>query len=146
MAVADYYKLFRGADGFDLDSKKLVNEGLLIPRKHIEKINRQYKSCGKYYVIDEDATNAAFEQGKENVKAIREAEENKAELGKVMADTLKAVKKGAVKKDKTPDTNEELDAAFEEYFEVFGEHAHPRSGLKGLNEKIAVKREELNNN
>ncbi len=45
--------------------------------------------------------------------------------------------------DTTPDVNEELKAAFDEYEKLFGKPAHFRSGLKGLNEKIAAKKEEL---
>ncbi len=134
MAVADYYKLFRGADGFDLDSKKLINKDVLVPRKHIEKINKQYANCGKYYVIDEEATEAAFKQGEANVKASREAEEDQAELGNVLAASLKSAKKG---------------------IKPSGELTKARAELKGLTgtktyhgwnlEEVQAKIEEFNN-
>lgn len=137
MAKARAYKLFRGADGFDLDTKKLLDENLvLVPRKHIEKINKQYKQCGKYYVIDEDATNEAFEQGEANVKANREAEEDQAELGNVLAASLKAAKNVKVK------SSDELTKARAELKALTGIKTYHGWDLETVLSKI----EESNNN
>ncbi len=107
MAVAAYYKLFKDADGYSLDQKQVIEERVLIPRKHIERINSQYKQAGKYYVIDEEATNEAFAKGDETVAAVREAEETAGELASVMADTLKEAKKKGKKKAKKKQDSED---------------------------------------
>ena len=96
MAVADYYQLVSGADGYQLDGKKLLKRSI-VPRKQIERVNEDIK-CGKLYIIDEDATDEAFAQGAANVAAIREAEESKADIVEVLADVVKTAKKGGNKK------------------------------------------------
>ncbi len=139
MAVATYYQLFRGADGFNLNTKEVINEKVLVPRKHIEKINRQSVQCGKHYVIDEEATEAAFKQGEANVKAIREAQADADELGKVMADTLKSVKAGKATKPKTDKT-----ALLDKVEELTGKRPSHLTGEVKLNAMIEAA--ESNNN
>lgn len=139
MAVASYYKLGKDGSVHSLEYKTLIEERVLVPRKHIDKINSQYKQCGKYYVIDEDATDKAFAEGEKKTQAIREAQDDADQLGKVMADTLKAVKKPKkvkVEVVKVDDNDEELEAARAEYEELSGEKAHHMTGLTKLKKKI----------
>jgi hypothetical protein len=141
MAVASYYKLGKDGSVHSLEYKTLIEERVLVPRKHIDKINDQYKQCGKYYVIDEDATDKAFAEGEKKSQAIREAQANADELGKVMADTLKAVKKPKKAKPIVEpvetvvdvEVGDELEEAKHLYEELHGEKPHHMIGLKKLN-------------
>jgi len=146
MVIAELYKLAKYGNKFTKEQKILVREKSLVPRGQVARINNEWEACGKWYEVYEKETEKVFEEGEAKVKAIKVAQEDSDALGKVMADTLKSVKKKKVKKvDTTPDINEELEAAKDRYEELFGERPHHMAQLKGINKKIAEKEAELSN-
>lgn len=150
LVVADVYKLSRTGNKFDKDVKKGTRKfkNHSIERAWCDEMNTRWAITGTICVIDEELTEANNKQIKANAVTRRENDEARETAGKAVAALALGVNKANPVKDVTPEVNEELQAAFAEYFEVFGEAAHPRSGLKGLNEKIAaeIKRlEELEN-
>ena len=63
----------------------------------------------------------------------------KKEMAILQAGNVKTEDNNEVK-DKTPDVNEELEAAKEEYKALFGKYPHHMAQLKGINKKIAEKK------
>ena len=145
LVVADVYKLLRSGKGFDKDIKKGTRKfkNHSIERAWCDEMNARWAITGTWCVIDEELTDANNKQIKKNAVIRRENDEARLTAGKAVAALALGVNEANPVKDTTPEVNEELKAAFDDYFEVFGEAAHPRSGLKGLNEKIAAERERL---
>lgn len=147
MAVATLYELSKFGGSYSKEHKREVNAASIVPRRQIDRINDQWEQCGKWYEVDEDETIKRYEAGRVKTAAIKEAEELKDELGSVMAETLKSVKKGRkVKKVVEPvvidDSTDLLEAARAEYLELTGEEVHHLKGLKGINKLIAEYKEE----
>lgn len=138
MVLAELYKLGRDADGFTKEYQTLFREKGLVPRKQVDKINDQYKNCGKFYKVFEDETKDIYAKGAKKVAEIRAAEDDAGELGRVLSDSLKAAKKPkkAKKVDSTPNINEELEDARKEYFDLTGEEVHHLKQLKGIRKMI----------
>ena len=53
--VASYYQLNRDSNGFTKDGKKLLRTSVFHVDR-IKKINKDWKGCGKFFEVDEDAT------------------------------------------------------------------------------------------
>lgn len=146
LVVANVYKLARHGKKFTDDIKQAIlkYEDHLIERAYADEMNARWQSTGTKVVIDEEASIERAEQLKADAAVRLEDDEARELAGRAVASLALGIKKSGTKKDKTPEVNEELEAAFKEYEEVFGEAAHPRSGLKGLMEKIEAKKAELN--
>lgn len=136
MVVAELYQLGRGADGFTKDFKTKVRDKGIVPRSIVEKINSQWKNSGKWYEVDESETGRRFSEGEERVKEIKEAESDASELGKVMADTLKSVKKTKKPKVKK-ESNDDKEALLDKVEELTGERPHHLTGVAKLEATIA---------
>lgn len=146
MVVAELFKLGRDENGFTKDFKTSIRSKGVVPRSQVKRINDQFEDCGKWYEVDEEETEKRFAEGEKKTAEIRQAQEDSDALGKVMADTLKSVKKPKPKKDSTPEVNEELEAARERYAELNdGKRPHHATKLSTINEFIAEKEAELNN-
>ena len=100
MAIASFYQLMQKNGAFSTEHKELKEKRVLVTRAHIERINNQYVQCGKYYVIDEDATEAHFKRGEEITAEIKQEEEAASELTNMLKDSIKQNKKGKKKKAK----------------------------------------------
>jgi len=136
MVVAELYQLGRGADGFTKDFKTKVRDKGIVPRSIVEKINSQWKNSGKWYEVDESETDRRFSEGEERVKEIKEAQADADELGKVMADTLKSVKKTKKPKVKK-ESNDDKEALLDKVEELTGERPHHLTGVAKLEATIA---------
>ena len=146
LVVADVYKLARHGKKFtdNLDQAILKYKDHLIERTYADEMNNRWQSTGTRVVIDEDASTERAEQLVADA-AVRLADDEARELaGRAVASLALGIKKSNATQDNTPEVNEELEAAFQEYEELYGESAHPRSGLKKLKEKIEAKKAELN--
>lgn len=145
LVIADVYKLSRTGNKFDKDIKKGTRKfkNHSIERAWCDEMNARWEITGTWCVIDEDLTESNNKQIKASAKVRRENDEARLTAGKAVAALALGANKANPVKDTTPEVNEELQEAFAEYEEVFGESAHPRSGLKGLNEKIAAERKRL---
>jgi len=136
MVVAELYQLGRGADGFTKDFKTKVRDKSIVPRKQVDKINGQWENSGKWYEVDEDETEKRFAEGDKKVKEIKEAQADADELGKVMADTLKSVKKTKKPKAKK-ESSVDKEALLDKVEELTGERPHHLSGVAKLEAIIA---------
>jgi len=141
MVVAELYQLGRGADGFTKDFKTKVRDKGIVPRSHVERINGQWENSGKWYEVFEDETKKRFKEGSKKVQEIKEAQASADELGKVMADTLKSVKKTNKPKAKN-ESNNEKESLLDKVEELTGERPHHLTGINKLHSMI----EEASNN
>ncbi len=130
MVLAEFYKLGRDEGGFTKEYKTLVRDKGIVPRNQVEKINDQWKNCGKWYEVFEDETVELYKEGAKRVRAIREAEESKAELGSVLAETIKEAKKSKPKKAKESDKDKE--SLLDKVEELTGERPHHLTGIAKL--------------
>lgn len=136
MVVAELYQLGRGADGFTKDFKTKVRDKGIVPRSHVDRINGQWENSGKWYEVDEEETEKRFAEGDKKVQEIKEAEADASELGKVMADTLKSVKKTKKPKAKK-ESNDDKEALLDKVEELTGERPHHLTGVAKLEAIIA---------
>lgn len=135
MVVAELYQLGRGADGFTKDFKTSVRDKGIVPRSHVDRINGQWENSGKWYEVDEEETEKRFAEGDKKVQEIKEAEADASELGKVMADTLKSVKKTKKPKAKK-ESNDDKEALLDKVEELTGERPHHLTGVAKLEAMI----------
>lgn len=136
MAVASYYKLMKNGKSFTLDHKEQLEARVLVPRKHIEKINANYQDTGKYYIIDEEATDETYAEGEAKVKKVKEAKAKKARMVDAMTDLVDEANKSAGATE-APEIDAELEDARAKLKELTGKKTYHGWDLDTINEKIA---------
>lgn len=109
-----------------LDGNKKITEG--------EKINHPEIDIPGNIQKEIDAAMAVNE--KPLTPEQKEIKELKEQVAALVSASKKPAKKEVIKKDNTPNVNEELEAARDKYFEVLKEKPHHAKGLPKLNEEI----------
>lgn len=59
MIVCNYYQLFRQngkVDNATLGKDKLIRKNVVLPQEEVDKINKSYQDCLKWYEEDKEAT------------------------------------------------------------------------------------------
>lgn len=120
--------------------KKELHDWKLVPRYWVEQRNSHDNN--ELYEVDEEMTADAMRQRDKNIKL---NEEKRSKEAVSNSDLVGAIAQMASKHvDATPETNEELEAARELHKELFGKRPHHATKLSTINEKIAAKQAELN--
>lgn len=137
LVIADVYSLSRIGKKFTdkIEQAQIKHKGHLVDRSYADEMNNNWQITGKKFVIDEEASIEAQEV--REAKAVTRKKIDDARELAARAVTSMALGINRAGKDETPDTNEEIVAAFAEYKELNnGVAAHPRTGLKKLNGMI----------
>ena len=68
MVVCKLYKL-GSADGkeFTKEMKQIERERCIVTRQYIDRVNKHYKTAGRYYEVDEQATEKNLKERNERV-------------------------------------------------------------------------------
>lgn len=107
MVVATLYKLYRTENGFTKENKQALRVDKIVPRAETEKINKQWKQCGKYYEVSEAKTKAYYEDSEDRNKQLAEDAQAEKELSNVLVDLAK----GKTNSEPTPQTDHKKEEA-----------------------------------
>lgn len=145
LVVADVYRLSRVGKKFNEDIKTAQPKHKLhlIDRAYADEMNTNWATTGIKCIIDEEASMERENKILASAAKRKERDEARDTAANAVASMALGINKADPTKDNTPETNEELEAARAEYFDLTGEEAHHRKGLKGINEMI---KEYKNNN
>ena len=144
MVVATLFKLYRVDGRFTKSDMKAVKKDKVVPMATIEKYNSQWKSCGKFYEVNEKKTEEYFTKSDERNVKLAEAEKAKNQL----ANTLANLAKGKIDEDlpETTPTNhkkEQEDAdkkakseKKKEISKVYGKHQKALEGQDAAEKEL----------
>ena len=149
LVICSGYDLIKKDKSFD---KKIIEDlqfckNHLLDRSYVEQMNSNYKTTGKFYKIDEEASSKHDEDMLKEAEVRRKRDVAKGAAGAAIAGIAMGITSAEPTatevKPEGEETPEAKEAAFALYEQVFGKPAHAASGSAGLYEKIRVERARL---
>ena len=93
IVIANLFQLAAGADKvYSMDFKKLIREGVKVEAEYLVKVNESYWNTGKFYEVDENATEANRKERVELVDKRAKFAANKTKVADALIESAAGVK------------------------------------------------------